>query len=74
MAPDEVYFDGPRFGREPIPKEPRALRRLRKKFTYDKQLKAFRQKYDREHESETELEVYCELVLIERYNAGRDDI
>jgi len=55
-------------------KVPKALRRLKKQFTYDKQLVAFRQKYGRDPSSETELEVFCDLYLIGIYNSGRDII
>jgi hypothetical protein len=55
-------------------KAPKALRRLQKQFTYDKQLAAFRLKYNRDPASETELEVFCEHYLIGIYNGGFDTI
>ncbi len=55
-------------------KAPKALRRLRKQFTYAKQLEAFRSVFHREPQSETELEMFVEAYITEVYNSGNDTL
>jgi hypothetical protein len=55
-------------------KAPKALRRLRKQFTYAKQLEAFRSVFHREPQSDSELEMFAETYITERYNSGADNL
>jgi hypothetical protein len=55
-------------------KAPKALRRLRKQFTEDKQLAAFRSVFDHEPANDKELEIFADTYITEMYNGGRDNL
>ncbi len=54
-------------------KAPKALARLRRQFTYEKQLEKFREIFDRDPHSDDELEVFAETYITEMYNSGFDE-
>ena len=66
----DPYDDDP----PPRYKEPKALRRMRKQFTYDLQLQRFREVFRREPASDEELDGFVEEFLLERYNSGADQL
>jgi len=65
---DPADYDAPRKH-----KAPKALRRLRKQFTYDLQLAKFQEIFNREPASDGELDVFVEEYLIELYNSDFDE-
>jgi hypothetical protein len=52
---------------------PKALARLKRRFTYEKQLEVFRETFERDPESDDELEEFTEEYLRELYNSGIDE-
>lgn len=70
---DEPYRD-PEEGDPPRRhKTPKALARLRRKFTPDKQLEAFHEVFGRDPRGDDELEEFVEEYLRELYNSGIDE-
>jgi hypothetical protein len=55
-------------------KAPSALVRLKRQFTYEKRMAAFREVYGREPGSDEELEAFAEEYILELYNSGDDDL
>jgi hypothetical protein len=53
---------------------PRILARLRRQYTYDRQLSDFKRIFGRSPQSDDELEAYVEEYLREVYNKGKDSI
>lgn len=53
--------------------EPKALRRLRELLTEEERLEQFRKVFDRNPDSEDELNVFIEHLTLEMYNAGQDE-
>ena len=61
--------DGPRRR-----KTPKALARLRQQFTYERQLAAFRDAFQRDPDSDEELGAFAEEYIRELYNSGYDEL
>jgi hypothetical protein len=53
---------------------PKALARLRAKFSYDRQVKEFRRVFGRDPASDGELDVFVETFTLEMYNDGFEEI
>jgi len=54
-------------------KAPNALARLKRQFTYEKQLEAFREVFGRDPDTDDELESFAEEYIRELYNSGHDE-
>jgi hypothetical protein len=54
-------------------KAPKVLARLKRRFTYEKRLEAFREVFGRDPGSDDELESFAEEYIRELYNSGYDE-
>jgi hypothetical protein len=55
-------------------KTPKALIRLRRQFTYERQLEVFRRTFEREPANDDELEAFADEYIREMYNSGADEL
>jgi 3-methyladenine DNA glycosylase/8-oxoguanine DNA glycosylase len=70
---DEPYRDPEEDDPRRRYKTPKALARLRRKFTLDMQLEAFREVFGRDPKGDDDLEEFVEEYLRELYNSGIDE-
>ena len=68
------YRDPYEENQPPRRKPPKALVRLRKQFTYERQLEVFHETYGRGPSSDDELEAFAEEYILELYNSGYDEL
>jgi hypothetical protein len=55
-------------------KAPKAFVRLRRQFTYERQLEVFRRTFQREPANDGELEAFADEYIREMYNSGADEL
>jgi hypothetical protein len=68
------YRDWEEHDPRPRHKVPKALARLKRQFTHEKQLETFREVFGRDPGTDDELEVFSEEYIIELYNSGYDEL
>ena len=55
-------------------KAPKELIRLKRQFTYEKQLSVFREVFGRDPACDSELDEFADEYIIELYNSGHDEV